>query len=583
MGANEQAEAGVGPRGTTSLRLPGGTLEQGVDRRLRFRALGTQHNRLDRELIARARALDPALFVVPEAIETDTEEIVVRYAMERAGSVSLASAIHAWRRDVAISLPLILDLAGFLVEATERLEAAGLQALISSPGLIRYTPGARGPWRVLALPATRPALSDWMLADRDAWLWVPPEVMLRGSSVCLSYLVGAVIHQGLVGDPFPDLLPARERITRLLSGRVGSTELVEKAIMEAIPSSLSAERSALVAWVSEGLAPEATARPPLPELRRRLEEARGSLSVLRLAAHWESEGAGRLALEILSFHAESAAPNQVPWDTIARLKEAVGDSEGATQATLRLLELGGTVGREHHRLLRVAGRGSEAQRASLRKAIAANDQYSYQSPDDPQRPYLAHLEARYLNEPEAALARLSSEPSGSWAKAVRAAIISRVHCDNGDYARVSRVTTDAIAVTNSMPAGGGTTGTYLHAYFRVLGGIANFGAIGKFQRMDFATDSFKALIDGLNLARQIEAEDLVDAALHWLGWLARFAESFPSPGFNSIRVGVQAYLKAVGLFDKAQSDSFTRAPVTPWYDENIIFPADSEDYPRGVQ
>jgi hypothetical protein len=568
-----QTPKATGPAPLAALRLPIGELGAGSDGRLRLHLpRGVDARGRLRDFLGRARGLDSGLFVLPQEIEA----ACVVYAEEDPRTVPGIQEINTWHQGLPLRVPQIIGLARFLAEAVKSLEEAGLRGAPESPVQLRHTPRRAQPFRLIVLPAAEATLADWAHTGSDAWLWTAPEVMLGKASNGVAYLIGAALYHSLTGDLFPEGLCERERLQRLLCGRVGSPSKLRVAVAAALPKSMSLERGDLEQLIVELLSPDPARRPPDPEVYRRLGEVARALSAHRLAARWEYEGQRGVALDVLGLHAESAQSSDVAWEAISRLREAKGDFVGALEASAMAVDPGDAGAARHHlRLLcRAAARGA-VDRRILADAVVRLDQMSVSSVEETQRLYLSHIQARHLGVPDAALSRLSRPCSGDWAEAVRSVIVARLLSERDEYARVSCLAKEGCARVSAMPGQGGAGGGYIRSYLLLLDGIAHFGAIGRFNQIEFLGDAFKAFIASLDAAHALDTSSLIDANVHWLGWIARFAQKFPSPSISVVHAGVQAYLEATGLLERARKTSFNGVPGIPWYDADILLPVDA--------
>lgn len=517
MDATERAPRSRGPESVSrsSLRLLRGALGLGVDGRLHLELPAEPADRAKlRDFVARTRDLDPGCFVVPEGLEERAASLSLLYAPEDARAVPVGQAIHAWRRYLPASVSLLLGLAQFLLRVPGWLMEARLGASIVSPVQVRYTPRSERPFRLLVLPPAHPTLADVADADQDAWIWLPPEVLAGRVQAGAAYAAGAALHHGFTGNLFPEALGARERLHRLLSGRIGSPAKLAAAIASALPLSMRDEASGLERLTLSLLEADPAQRPADEEARRLLDEVAGVAQQERLLWHAAASRAG-------------------PPDLLVDAIEAL-----------------------------------ERGAAPL---------------DDRSRLFLAHVEARHLDRRDAAVARLERPCQGTWAKAARAMLLARLLCDGAEYARVSRLVKEGCAAVRCMPAGGGTSGRVIHAYLLLLDGVANYGAVAQLQQLDYMSDSFKAFIASLDVARELGHEALIDINVHWLGWIARFAEISPAPLMGVVHTGVRAYLWATGLFERAQAMSARPPPGVPWYGEDLLLPHGVDAVPAGVE
>jgi hypothetical protein len=517
-----------------------------------------------------ARHGEAALLLAPATIEEREERLELVYACPE--TVGFAEAGRAWRGDLAARLPSVLALGRAVAGAGLALERAGWGFLPLTAPQIRIARaacegGAGAELRVIALPPLAVTLADWAGADPEAWAWAPPEALHGEVGAAVGYAAGALLHEGIAGELWPAPLPRAERFLRLVRGRSGSLARLRTALAAALPKSLAGEAAEIVATAGILLDADRSQRAAGDDARARIAHLCETLTASRLAAGWEEEAQPRHALAVL----ERGASGEVAWQGIARLSESLGDLSRAIEAGAHALPEGDAATLRGYLALlgKVAAMKPAADEALLARGIALLDENVSGDPGDAARVYLAHLEARHLGRGDAARSRLRARLESTWCRALGAAIEARTQAEAEQYPRASRAARDGRALLDGAADGGGRTGRYLRAYLHLVDGIANFGAVDALGDPSFLRDAFGAFTQSLDLARAIEASDLVEASI---GWLAHLREA-AGPRHAVLAVGVDACFEARGLAERGRDPRLGARPALPWYDEATLFPA----------
>lgn len=503
-----------------------------------------------------------AALLAPSKVEQTEAGIELAYAC--AGTTGFDGA--AWRAEAAARLPALLALARTVCGALLALLRAGWGWLPLSPRLVRLAEG--GAVRVIALPPLPVTLAEHAAADREAWVWAPPEALLGETETAATYAAGALLHAGLAGDPLPSHLPPGEQLARLLRGRSGDPAALAAALTAALPRALADEGAALALAVAQLLDPDRTQRAG----EDALDACSKALPALRVAEAWEREGEPQRALAVLRVAEAHGRAGAGAAAAAVRMARSAGDLEQAILASARAIESGevGSSAVPHHlALLEEAAAGGPERRELLLRGIALLDAAEGDAPSEMARVHLAHLEARHLGRADAARTRLRARFAGEWCRALGCALGARDHLETGQHARASRSLREGRALVEAAPGKGGRVGAYLLAYLDLLDGVANFGAAAALADPSFLRDAFGCMTRSIDAALAIEAADLAAAGA---AWLAHLRDEAQRPGASSaltvLGLGIDAYLAA-----RALSPRGSERPAVPWYDAELLFPA----------
>lgn len=518
----------------------------------------------------RLRAL-PAMFLRPASIERQPGGWRLDYPAERPRTVSLTQALRAWRRNLAVNVPLILELAQFLLDCDQTLCELALPSLPVSPLLVRYTPQVPEPFRLVVLPAGRIRLGGWAQADAESWLWAAPEVVLNRrpdyplkDAAGISYSIGAALHEYYCGALLPGILTAQEGFTRLLRGHVGNLKALPQALQAALPASMTTEVETQAVLIGQLMAPEPQQRPIREELEEHLRKLRSELSAHRLATRWEYEGRRDNALDGLNLFADWQAAAAVPWTALARLRERSGDYDGALVAARHAFRHGLSDAPRY--FTGFLGRLAAMPHCIfvLRDAVVRLEEASYQI-DEGGKLLLAHLEAWPLQDPAAALRRLEEPCRSPWCEALRLLLRARLLIMGDQYEVVSSLCKEGERLIQALPAQGQDGGRYVCAYLALLDAIANYAAVAKYRDPSYYGDAFVRLTHSLQAALDARAEELQEHCLRWLGFLCTVA----MPLFPEMQAGAHAYLSLHDLWSRLPLSP--EPPDIPLYDEQRLF------------
>ncbi len=556
---------------TDGQSLPRGTLRTDASGTLEVRLAGAHGERADVDrLVDRFRKLDPDRFVAPAGIAWDGEGARIRYPSEPSAAVDLAEAIAVWSEERAAHFPVFLDLTRFLLETARALGAAELGAFAFAPVHVRYAKGRAQPFRILLFPLASVELEDWARADESSWAWLTPAALLRESPR------GAQVHSiaaalyTLLAPPFPEGLAATDRFRRVIEGRLLSEARLARALDGVIPRGLETERHDLLRWIASGMNGPAEVDARWHEQLVSLHER---LSPQRLAARWEYERQSTLARRVLEV---AAAHHAIPWDGLARLRAREGEWSGAIAAALSAQTEAPDVVPVFDALALVRHIPDPSQRgASARRVVDAIDERLERGGVHPLAIeeitlHLADLELRVLGQPEAARRRLEATFLVPWHQALRSVILGNACVRAGEHVRASKVCAEGRALVEAMANRGGPPGRWAIAYLAYLEGVANFGAVTMFSDTSYLADAYEAFVRAVDGA--IDAygakDPLVEGGAAWLRWLVAFAAAAGAPNLPTVKMGVEAYLRARQLAYAAPAQE----PLLMTYDAGVLLP-----------
>jgi hypothetical protein len=490
-------------------------------------------------------------------------------------------AIGGWRDDPPTAVPAVIELACFVLGVSSELAARGFGDALVSPATLRLIPGTPGIWRLVPLPTRCMSLADWARAEPGNWLWSTPDEVLTGAGLDPVHRLGAVLHQAMAGQPFPEILPNRERFSRLLRGRIGVPLRLAEGIRKALPRSLEEDAAALERLILDCLEPSTATRPDPASVRERLASMTEKLATERLIRYWGFENQPTVVARLrggepLPAPAEGAPPPAttpaLPWDEqVPRLIER-GDFAGALEAAWNdIHETGPSRIRFYLAVVqRIAARrpgpSTEVSAAIDRLLGAFGDRL-----DESDILRLAHIRTRHLGEKTDRFGVAHRKFESRWNDATARLMQARMLLTTGQaYNQVSRLCKEARGLYESMPEKGGKAALYATAYLNLLDGIANVGAVSVYRNASFYNDAFDAFGRSLELATRVGDDPMIRACLRWFGWLGRFTRPAGGATSSILSAGIEAVLRSHGLTIDAMAAA--GIPEIPWYDEAWLFP-----------
>jgi hypothetical protein len=544
-------------RPTATLRLPGGdTFVRDPEAPVLRLAAGSAEARA---LEKRLQRLAAGPFLVPTA-RTGEHGAELAFPVSPADAPLEAASLE--HQDDPDAFRIGLTLAATLLECGA---AAGeaREPIVLAPAFVRWVNGQG--FRSFAVPAAATSLARWADAPPELLAWTAPEQLVSGGLASGTFAAGASLHAWFVGTVDPPLLGSGDWLTRRLRGRIGQPGRLRGAVAQALPPGFHQEADDLVRLVLELLAPRPGARAGLDAARARLAALSAALSPRRLAARLEHEGRADLARRVAGRWAEEDAEL---WGVLARLDAEAGRPADALGAALQGARAGDADARDLAlRIARAAAAAPDGQATAMTAAEALRELVD----DDDARLALADLEA-HLGRSDAALRLLSQPGATPWREMRRCMVRARAHADLGAWPAVSGAVEAAALLLRDAPAdGAGPLARAAEAYLLLLDGIAHFGAVAQLSEPEYLALALERFARSAELARALPDPAIAAAALHWIGWLRRFAGGGDG-AFATVRLGVDAYLSALGA-DVADLDRRARAaPPLPWYDLEMIAP-----------
>lgn len=546
------------------VRLPGAEWTINDDDHLRVRLLRREDeiSRL-RAAIARMRTLDRSQILIQCTITPrGTMEADLREWRP------YAQVAAEWREDLAIAIPSIVRLGRTIADLCRLNAAAGGVLLPLSP-LYLFRRKTTGEWGAVPIPAADVTLFEWAGADPIAWSWASAESLVGSRGADDRYAVGAALHETLTGSLFAPLLPPTERFRRVLSGRVGLPQLLDSVIEAAVPPSYEEEKKFFRTVVDAHLTPPLVDRAAGAASDALLDELGERLAPHRLALRWEFENRIDHALLLLERYASKDVLIGQVWQAMARIFIKKGEPERATEIVVRALDSGDIEAIRHYlSIVPLSRTPAEVIRDNLRRAIRAASMNGSAS-DELSSLLLAHVEARHLRDTTSAINRLQRRTYQGWPAVLSHLVLARALAENDEqYPVVSRLATEACQMLRRLQYD--SESRYAEAYLRLLNGIVNYAAVGKFNSPSFLADSFQSFFDSLECSLREVIAPLITANVQWLQWIAASARLMPGPEYSLMNAGISAYLQARGLSQR-EAVKDMRFPVIPWYDENLLF------------
>lgn len=535
------------------------------------------HGKLDKgtSTSGELKHLDARYFFDCRVDTIEEQKLCLSYPGINSNMYLFTDVAKTWRQHPRVRVPLYISLVYFLSQSLERFQGLDIALVPPSPITLFYTPELPGNWRLLPVPLLSNGLGDWAAADPQTWQWIPPAMLFAQEPVDESLLVGRVLHSCLVGDLYPPLLSDREKFQRFLTRRVGAQRVVSRAVRSALPDSLAVEGEQLVEVILNSIVADRAVQANNQQPRNDIERIGRELSAHRLALRWEYEGKFGIALDLLSIYADLVNPRAVPWETIARLKEKQHDWKGGFEARLKALEFDPAEAVRNAILyLRriVVTQPEPANNADVKELLEKIDQALSQNSPGLYDLQLAHLELRYLDSPDKALRRIERnyrEPSN---RLLQILIRVRVYCAQNQYPVVSKLCKQGVKILAQTPDREGQGTRNAMSYLLMMDGIAHFGAVGQYKDVSYLIDAFSGFTQALDLAVEVQADDLIYIGSHWLVFLQGLAAHFHPQIQRTLITGINAYLYTKKLAGVEIPESFEGIPSLPWYSESLFFP-----------
>ena len=437
---------------------------------------------------------------------------------------SLIQLAPLWRESPALYLPRAIAAAQCVSRAIGELQHLAPARFLLSPAQVFVETCAEGrdKWVVAPLPFEAAQLKDIAGAAPATLAWLSGEDLLARREFDRAYMIGAVLHYALVGELFPQNLSTRQRIHRQLAFRAGDALALRAMLAAAVPQALAASARRLGDLVTDALRP-GRARPiDAASAVRQLERLARELSPAFLAGAWETDGKPATALAILEDHARTAPTDEVPWATLARLREAMGAQTPGQPSPVRQARQqrpeAAVDGSPRGRLRGLLGQGPEARDALIEEV---RRQLDPQGPalDEDQRLFVAYVCGRWLGADAAAQTALSRPCSVSWNAATRAVLLARIHVGRGAWALGAREAKAAHDLVAAMPGGGERRGQYLMAHALLYDAAAHLGFVDAGSSPDYLRDVWTRLKRARGHAAKLEEFSLNAALSRQLGAL----------------------------------------------------------------
>jgi hypothetical protein len=478
----------------------------------------------------------------------------------------LAALAEDWRRAPAAHVADAIGAALAVSRAVGELQhLAPCQYLLSPAQLFLETDeDGRQRWTALPLPIDTVQLKDMAAASPLLIAWLSGDDLVRRSGGDRAYMMAAVLHHALIGDLFPADLPPMRRLQRQIAYRAGNAVQLRAALEAAIPPNLALSARRLGDFMTESLGPGFGRPMTTAQAVAMLQRLKDELSAPLLAGGWETAGRPDLALAILESHARIAPVEDVPWQTLQRLRngEAGGEQDGDRPADP---PRPGPTDTPIGRIRALAAMGPEGLGAL---AATLNAILLPEAPAlaEDERLFVAYAAARWLGASAVALPILAEPCVASWNGAVRALLLAWLHSDQQAWAQVARDCRECVTVIDALPGGGGERGAYASAYALMLDAGAHIGFVAAGHPADYLEDAWRKLERARALCAKVRAMPLDEALGTQLNALRRQLIAVPRLGKLLAEVeGARTQFSIV-----ADNDALA-APHLPWPDERWLF------------
>jgi hypothetical protein len=525
----------------------------------------------------------------PPAISTPGDEFLLNFSETAQGGegltlevaaqgvqrIPLPSLVRLWRRSPAAHFPQVLQLARSIARACRELDQLRPARFLLSPVQVFWcVNNDREHWGLAALPLSSPKLEEFAASSPEVLAWLTADAVLGTGALDWARTVGAVIYYCVAGEVFPGDLPQSERIRRLLQNHAGNAARLRSALTLALPKALSARGVEFAGFLWSLLSPTHADTLNPAQMSRRFDEFVEEFSAPRLAGAWEVERNPRLAVEILNVFSRSAPSEDVPWQTIARLRALTGDSHGAEEVIEKHPDADGT--RKPSvisRLRNLAAKGAEGREAletEVARIRAAQPSSPGASPASPlpsgeEFLYLAYADGRWLGRTDEALQLLDRDFSVSWYKVIREVLAARFDAERESWPKVSWHCREARHIIEKLPDQGGVNGRYVSGYIDALDGIAHLKAVEGGLGAAYLGDALVKMQSAWVKLSSI-APGTLDASLAgWLGVLTRAMQGRAEVAL--LAISADAFCQAEGIPLHAPDGML---PL-PWFSEEYLF------------
>lgn len=581
---------------------PVGTLSVGDDGSIR--AVIRVNPRSERAIVSGVQTvagLKQTPFLKASGFQQDPDGLVLSWPAMGMRFTELPALVPGWRKNPAVHLPDAFDLVQNVLRASSELDHERPRQFFLSPAQVfscEHEVQAKH-WGVVPLPAEGATCADFAGAAPELLAWVSAdEVLGGGSMVDRAYLAGAVLYYSLIGELFPEKLNRNDRIRRLLTYHAGNAARAKSVLSAALPKRLAGLGTRLSDFILSLLSPSLGRMITPARAGLEINLLQAELSPPLLAAAWEAEGNSNFAAEILNAFAQRATENEVPWETLARLRAQTGDPAGSAAAALKVprspqQEQATFIG--HLRAL--ASRGAEG-RAEIEKEVArlksagpkktlpqsepfreggvSRGQQQQRVPDSPDPPlsdqeflYLVYVNGRWLARTDESLNFLERDFSVSWHRIVQAILVARFSADRNVWGGVLRSCRDCRRMIEKLPDGGSAAGRYARAYVDTMDAIGHVRAVEGGMSDAYLEDALMKFQSAWSQLQEFEPDELDPVIRTWLASLSR--NTAAKPGLELLKLSAEAFCQSLAI-QPARFDRDSALPV-PWFSEERIFAA----------
>ncbi len=413
---------------------------------------------------------------------------------------SLESLAPSWREAPERHLADALCAAACVSRAIGELQHLAPSRFLLSPAQVFLESSADGrqSWTVLPLPIETARFRDMATASPVLTSWLGGNDMFGARGPDRAHILGAVLYHSLVGDTY---LPASSRIhrlQRLISYRAGNAARLRMALDAAIPPSLAAGARDLFDFVTGALAPSVGRRLTEAQAAAALQRLQTALSAPLLAGAWESLGRPDLALEILESYARVTPEEEVPWQTLTRLRglrAGDGRTDGGRDPSDDSVPLPVAAGNARSVIARIRAAADLGPPGREQLACLLAELLGPELPtlSEDEYLYVAYAKARWLDAGADAIQLLSRPCAASWNRAVRALLRARLHAGEKGWLQTVSHCRDCVQLIQGLPGRGSERGSYAMAYALLLDAQAHMAAVAAGSSSEYLEDAWHRL------------------------------------------------------------------------------------------
>jgi hypothetical protein len=533
-------------------------------------------------------ALGSPFFLEFSDFQQQTDHLALYWKPHGVRVTPLTAIATEWRREPAVHLPEAIQLVQTIGRACRELDHLRPLRFLFSPAQVLLSIGEDGlrHWAFVPVPLNAATYADFATSSPDVLAWTAADEVLSIGQPDWGYLMASALHYCLVGESFPAHLPRNERIRRLLLSRAGNPALTKAVLMAALPRAMAATGAALGEFVSSLLGPIHGRLIPPTRIARDFDRLQEDLAPTRLAAAWEAERNYHRAVAILNTFAQTGPAEQVPWETLARLRDLTGDAAGATKirttilpakagepelliAKVRAIVARGPEGRpaleEAVLQLQTAEQAARPLRAGL-QSTQSSTSTPHAGLSDEEFLYLVYVNGRWLGHLDESIQLLTRDFPVTWYNVVKLIVTARLLVEKQAWTEVSWNCREARRIIEKMPGHAGANGQYTLAYSDMLDGIAHLRAVENGLPSAYLSDGLVRLENAWIGLREFSPDELEPCLAGWLTAITRKLAAYPELALFSL--GAEAFCQSLG---KPGESAMPEPLSVPWFAEEHLF------------